>query len=114
MKPRHYFFIFLIGLIVRIGVGLLQNNPGYMDADYYFIGGRNLAEGNGFSEFVIWNYLDNPSKIPHPSDGYWMPFASILAAIGMILTQSQQYFSHIVARTHVYLKIKRKYKTNIK
>jgi hypothetical protein len=91
MKRRHYFFIFLIGLLFRIGVGLLQNTPGYMDAEYYFIGGRNLAQGNGFSEFVIWNYLDDPSEIPHPSHGYWMPLASILAAIGMILTQSQQF-----------------------
>ena len=91
MKRRHYFFIFLIGLFVRIGVGLLQNSPGYMDAEYYFIGGRNLAQGHGFSEFVIWNYLDDPSGIPHSSHGYWMPLASILAATGMFFARSEQF-----------------------
>jgi len=27
-----------------------QTSPGYMDADYYFIGGLQLAQGRGFWE----------------------------------------------------------------
>ena len=91
MKRWHYFIIFIIGLLVRIGVGLLQNSPGFMDAEYYFMGGRNLAQGHGFIEYILWNYLDNPSGIPHPSHGYWMPLASILAAFGLIVAQSEQF-----------------------
>jgi hypothetical protein len=93
MKHWHYSLIFLIGLLVRIGVGAFQKNPGFMDAEYYFIGGRNLAQGAGFSENIIWNFLDNPEGLPHPSHGYWMPFASIVAALGLVAAQSQQFIA---------------------
>ena len=59
-----------------------------MDADYYFAAGRRLAEGHGFTEMILWNYLDNPTGIPHPSFAYWMPLASILSAVGMLLTNA--------------------------
>jgi hypothetical protein len=62
-----------------------QPVPGYMDADAYYVGGRQLARGNGFTEPYLWNYLDNPSGIPHPSNTYWMPLASLLAAGGAAL-----------------------------
>ena len=57
-----------------------------MDADYYLMGGMQLVEGKGFTEPVLWNYLDDPNGIPHPSHAYWMPLASILSAIGIGLT----------------------------
>jgi hypothetical protein len=57
-----------------------------MDADYYFAGGIQLANGKGFTEPYIWNYLSDPQGLPHPSHTYWMPLASIVSAIGMWLT----------------------------
>jgi hypothetical protein len=62
-----------------------------MDADYYFGGGIRLAQGHGFSELALWNYLDDPGALPHPSHGYWYPLASIIAAAGMKLTGSITY-----------------------
>jgi len=56
-----------------------------MDAEYYFSGGRQLASGQGFNEPFLWNYLDDPQGLPHPSHAYWMPLASILAAAGLVL-----------------------------
>jgi hypothetical protein len=91
MKRWHYFIIFVIGLLVRIFVAALQESPGFMDAEYYFIGGQQLAQGNGFSEQILWNYLDDPTGIPHPSHGYWMPLTSILASIGMIIANNQSF-----------------------
>ena len=91
MKRWHYLIIFIIGLLVRIGVGLLQDSPGFMDAEYYFSGGRNIIQGHGFTEYILWNYLDDPGGIPHPSHGYWMPLVSILTAFGMIVSQSQHF-----------------------
>ena len=58
-----------------------------MDADYYMVGGISLTSQKGFWEPILWNYLDNPSGLPHPSHAYWMPLASILAAAGMALTR---------------------------
>ncbi len=91
MKPRDYILLFIIGLLVRSGVAMLQNSPGFMDAEYYFIGGQQLAQGNGFTEQILWNYLDDPNGLPHPSHGYWMPLTSILAALGMVVAQNQSF-----------------------
>ena len=91
MKRRTYIFLFLLALIVQIAVAALEKVPGYLDADYYFAGGIQLAQGHGFTEPYIWTYLDDPQGLPHPSHGYWMPLASIIAALGMVLTGQQTY-----------------------
>jgi hypothetical protein len=72
MTWRHYLLLFVIGFLVPYGISRFQTMPGYMDADYYFVGGVQLANGKGFSEPYIWNYLDNPSGLPHPSHTYWI------------------------------------------
>ena len=91
MNWRHYTILFIIGLLVPFGVSRFQTMPGYMDADYYFAGGIQLAEGKGFTEPYLWNYLDDPQGLPHPSHTYWMPLASIVSAIGMWLTGQSTY-----------------------
>ena len=91
MTRRNYLFLFLLALVVQIAVAQLEKVPGYLDADYYFAGGMQLAQGKGFTEPYIWTYLDDPQGLPHPSHGYWMPLASIVAALGMIVTGQQTY-----------------------
>src|SRR5829696_8200897 len=91
MNWRHYTILYVIGLLVLLGVSRFQTMPGYMDTDYYFAGGIQLAEGKGFTEPYLWNYLDDPQGLPHPSHTYWMPLASIVSAIGMWLTGQSTY-----------------------
>jgi hypothetical protein len=57
-----------------------------MDAYYYTTNGQRLADGYGFTEEVIWQYLDDPAGLPAPSHTYWMPLPSILAAVGYSVT----------------------------
>ena len=83
MNWRHYVILFIIGLIIPVTISRFQSLPGYMDADYYYAGGIQLASGKGFNEPYIWNYLDDPTSLPHPSHTYWMPLASIVSAVGM-------------------------------
>jgi hypothetical protein len=83
----------LLGLGVALVVASFQNTPGYMDADYYFAGGERLAQGYGLNEPFLWNYLDNPQGLPHPSNVYWMPLASLLAALTMRLSGSTQFWA---------------------
>lgn len=83
MNWRYYTLLFIIGLLVPLVVSRFQTLPGYMDADYYFAGGIQLARGEGFNEPYLWNYLDDPMGLPHPSHTYWMPLASIVSALGM-------------------------------
>ncbi|MBN1146836.1 MAG: hypothetical protein JXA78_06245 [Anaerolineales bacterium] len=91
MSARTYLLFWLFGLGVLLAVAAFQSAPGYMDADYYYAGGLRLAGGHGFSELVLWNYLDDPAGLPHPSHAYWMPLVSILAALGMRMLGSAQY-----------------------
>jgi hypothetical protein len=91
MTWRHYLILFVIGLLVPLAVSRFQDLPGYMDADYYFAGGIQLANGHGFTEPYLWNYLDNPAGLPHPSHTYWMPLASIVSALGMSITGQVTY-----------------------
>jgi hypothetical protein len=81
----------VLGAAVSIAVARFQPFPGYLDADYYFGGGLQLAAGRGFTEPYVWNFLDDPIGLPHPSHTYWMPLASLIAAAGMWLTGAHTY-----------------------
>ncbi|MFN8453590.1 MAG: hypothetical protein U0401_02785 [Anaerolineae bacterium] len=56
-----------------------------MDAAYSYVNAVNLAQGRGFVEDFIWNYLGQPDLPPQPSHLYWMPLTSILAGLGMLI-----------------------------
>ncbi len=85
MTWRTYLLLAGLGLAVVMLMAAFQTAPGYMDADAYYAGGRQLATGHGFTEEYLWNYLDDPVGIPHPSNAYWMPLASMLAAAGAVI-----------------------------
>jgi hypothetical protein len=83
MRWIDYLVLAFLGLAILLAVTTFQAGPGYMDAEYYYLGGVRLAGGHGFSEMIVWNYLDDPTGLPHPSHGYWMPLASLLAFLGI-------------------------------
>ncbi len=91
MKKRDYLAFFVFELIIILGICVFQKAPGYMDAEYYFSGGQRLVAGYGFSENFLWNYLDDPKGLPHPSHGYWMPLVSILSAFGMAVVNNSSF-----------------------
>jgi hypothetical protein len=93
MTFRQLLLLALLGLSAATFVAALQPSPGYMDADYYYAGGLQLANGHGFTEPYLWNYLDNPAGLPHPSHAYWMPLASLLAAFGAVIFRSGSWFA---------------------
>ena len=93
MTRRQYAALFLLGLAVACAIAWFQTAPGTMDEAYYFAGGLRLVQGHGFTETYLWNYLDNPTGLPHPSHGYWFPLASILSAVGMFLTGQQSFLA---------------------
>ena len=80
MPVKKLLILFLLGLAAALLGSVFVASPGYMDADYYFAVGRQLAEHAGFNEPFIWNYLSDPLSITHPSNQYWMPLTSILSA----------------------------------
>ncbi|UCH59671.1 MAG: glycosyltransferase family 39 protein [Anaerolineales bacterium] len=93
MKNHEYILLAFLGLAFILIASIFQSSPGYMDADYYMAGGISLANGSGFNDFFLWNYLDKPDGIPHPSHSYWMPMASLVSALGMIITGVDNFVS---------------------
>ena len=96
MKPKNLLLLFIAGLILSMLPVLIQTNPGYMDAEYYYANGLRLFDGFGFTQPFVWNYLNGPLTIPQPSHIYWMPLTSIAAFLGMAMFNAR---SFIAART---------------
>lgn len=84
-QGRSYVFLTGIVLLVRIVTAIPIERAGYMDASYTLHVAERLAEGRGFTEEVLWNYLDSPTGLPHPSNLYWMPLPAILAAASFLI-----------------------------
>jgi hypothetical protein len=85
MNRRQSCLILGLGLVVSLAAAYWIRAPGYMDSEYYFATGQEIAAGHGFVEPFLWNYLDDPQGLPHPSHLYWMPLTSMLAAAAMRL-----------------------------
>ncbi|MFZ5916275.1 MAG: glycosyltransferase family 39 protein [Chloroflexota bacterium] len=83
--PTWPVMILITALAVRLLTALPMRQPGFMDAHYYYVGALNLIEGRGFNDPYLWNYLDDPAGVPHPSHLYWMPLPSLVAWAGMAL-----------------------------
>ncbi|MBI4790107.1 MAG: glycosyltransferase family 39 protein [Chloroflexi bacterium] len=77
---RVYGLLFSITLLLRVATALPLEQAGYMDASYALHVAENLARGRGFTEDILWNYLDQPAGVPHPSNLYWMPLPSLMIA----------------------------------
>ena len=82
---RDLIAVFALALLVRGLAALPQTQPNTMDAAYYTVGGERLAQGYGFNDPYVWNYLDQPTTLPHPSHLYWMPLPSILVAVSQAI-----------------------------
>ncbi len=92
---RHpYLLLFAAGLIIRLLVTVWVQQPGVVDAYYYYQAAENWRNGQGFVENTVWNYqvsTYNPTQPPpagnltHPAFDYWNPLASWLAAGGMFV-----------------------------
>jgi 4-amino-4-deoxy-L-arabinose transferase-like glycosyltransferase len=80
VNRRDAWLLISLSLVVRLAVAALISRPGYMDVAYYAAGGVRLAQGGGFAEPFLWNYLDDPAGLPHPGFLYWMPLPSLIAA----------------------------------
>ena len=83
MQTWRWISLFILGLFVAGLASFWIQSPGYMDADYYFTTGQELSRGRGFIEPFIWNYLDDPAGLSHPSHLYWLPLTSLIAALPM-------------------------------
>lgn len=91
-KVRAYLVLAIVTLALRVATALPLTRAGYMDASYTIHVGANLVQGRGLVEDILWNYLDRPTGLPHPSNLYWLPLPAMLAA-GSFLAFGVSYHS---------------------
>ena len=79
-RRRVHPLLWLLGLalLVRVIAALFLTQPGYMDAYYYYNAAESLARGQGLTDHVLWNYLNNPPALPQPACLYWMPLTALV------------------------------------
>ncbi len=77
-RRRDYLLLLGLGLLLRGITAALFDQPGYIDAAYYYDVAKNIATGHGFTEDFILTYLNPPAGVIHPSNLYWMPLASLI------------------------------------
>ncbi len=83
-RKRAPLFFFLVALLATGSLArCVVTRPTYTDAFYHVNAASRLAQGDGFVDDYLWNYLDAPEGLPAPSHRYWMPLTSMLAALGM-------------------------------
>ncbi len=81
----------LVALLFRVASSLLTAEPAYLDAAYYELVARRLAEGHGLTVPVIWSFLDTGGTLPEnphlpiPSNRHWMPMTGLVSAASMSL-----------------------------
>jgi len=90
MSKKNYVFVFFVALIVFSFNFIFQKTPGFMDSEYYFMGGKYLSQGQ-LDAPVVWNYLDNPTALPHPLFTYWMPLPSFLSMLSMDIFKNNSF-----------------------
>lgn len=86
MDWKKYVWAFLIGLAVFSLYLIKVEVPGYMDGEYYYGMGLRIANGQGWSEPYIWNFLTDAEVVPHPGFTYWMPGPAFITALGIWIT----------------------------
>jgi 4-amino-4-deoxy-L-arabinose transferase-like glycosyltransferase len=79
----------IVALIARAAAVAVVDWPAFTDPAYYSLIAQRLAEGHGFTTPVLYSFLEvgsripDPSVLPVPSNGHWMPLTSIVAAASM-------------------------------
>ncbi|MBN1430138.1 MAG: hypothetical protein JXB07_17345 [Anaerolineae bacterium] len=84
-RVRDWLLLYLLAVLVNGVVAVLVDQPGYMDAYYYFNGAHLIIDGKDWFEPYLWNYVNAPPALPTPAFAYWQPLPSMLAAMGVLL-----------------------------
>lgn len=93
MKKSDYGILFLVALAFFILIATFQKVPGYMDAEYYFGQSIRIVQHHDLIEPFIWNFLNYPTEVNTPGFAFWLPMTSFLAAVGLWISSTTDYFT---------------------
>lgn len=72
---------------VRAASMLVVAQPGYTDAYYYTLVAERVALGQGLTADFVWSFMEatGGGDLPVASHRFWMPLATLIAAVGIRL-----------------------------
>lgn len=82
---RDILLISLLALVVTTFMAAIIRHPGYTDAFLYYNIAARWMRGEGLTDAAPWSFIAAPHALPVPSNLYWMPGATFLAAPGIAL-----------------------------
>ncbi len=82
---RDVLILAMMALILGALMAAAVHQPGYTDAYYYFNAAQRWVQGKGLTDAALWTYLGAPDHLPAPSHLYWMPLASVVQVLGMLI-----------------------------
>jgi len=77
--------LFLIALLVRLVAIAWVPFPPTEGSLYYLDVARNLVQGHGLTTDALWSYANPPFTLPRPAFDLWLPLASLVAAVPMLI-----------------------------
>ncbi len=77
--------LFLFALLVRLVAIAWVPFPPTEGSLYYLDVARNLVEGHGLTTNALWSYANPPFSLPRPAFDLWLPLASLVAAVPMLI-----------------------------
>ena len=77
--------LFLVALLVRLVAIAWVPFPPTEGSLYYLDVARNLVQGHGLTTDVLWSYANPPLTLPRPAFDLWLPLASVVAAVPMLI-----------------------------
>lgn len=77
--------LYLLALGVRLAVTAWVPFPPTEGSLYYLDVARNLVTGEGLVTNVQWSYATPPMGVPRPAFDLWLPLASLVEAIPMLV-----------------------------
>lgn len=76
--------LYFLSVLVLAAVAVQVKGPLDIDASYYFLAARNLAQGRGLVVEAVWHFFQPPASLPQPAGDLWMPLPSLLMAPALL------------------------------
>ena len=77
--------LFVVAVMARLLTISAVPFPPTEGSLYYLDVARNLVTGQGLTTDVLWSYASPPLTLPRPAFDLWLPLASLVAAVPMLV-----------------------------
>ena len=97
--------LFVLTIVVFLSTLLysaaIKQHPGHADPSFYVTLAKNIAAGKGFYIDYLWHYVYKPATISHYALDYWLPGASLIQSIFILLFGDDLFYITLASVTFV-------------